>query len=59
MLEKTKHTQLAHLNRQEMCSDSCNRMKYLAGSELKRQEDHQNIKIVAFLLICNASTLLG
>ena len=50
--------QLVHLNFQDMCSDSSNQMKLLAGSELKTEEEHLKIEIVAALLICNASTIL-
>ena len=51
--------QLARLNCQDMCSESSNRMKLLAGSGLKIEEEHVTIENVAALLICNASTLLS
>ena len=50
--------QLVHLNRQDMCSDSSNRMKLLAGSGLKMEEKQLKIKIVAALLICTLLSYL-
>ena len=42
-----------------MHSDFPNWMMPLAGSGLKTEGDHLNIKIVAALLICNANTLIS
>ena len=47
---------MVYWNRQDMHSDSSNRMMPLAGSGLKMKED---FKIVAALLICNANTLIS
>ena len=59
MLEKQKLAQLVNLNCQDMCFDSSNQMKQLAGLKIKKEEEDLNIEIFAAQLYCKANTLIS